>query len=1241
MSFGWSVGDAADAIQLLIKVAAALKEFEGGEASYRQDSAYLLDLANVLERLKDSKASEHSIKQAGDLFDSVGNFRQRIDKRFQGSLGTDVKKNWIGKLKKVQRKIQYGIFVHNEVDELRKRIDIPLKSILMQIGIENIEISRKQSQIGIQTKSMTQNLSDSLSALSSQLAPPTSQQFAEITKWLNPVPLEDVYHRLYSELSPGSCEWILKGDQFLNWRVAHKGDERYPILWVTGGAGCGKTHLATKVIKALQCEKHVAYFYCDAQDGNRREAIDILRNWSWQMLRHDQSCLSGVTEVKGRQQLASEKVLHEEVLQKILLKNDGAILVIDAFDECEAREQIKLHKLLSSLSRFAKIMVFSRPLQENFRDLRKYVPIEALDFLEVSADDTYKDINQYIEDEVTDLGLYDEKIATLIVSKLQHNAKGMFLWVALMIEDLKKPRFDESELLDVLEHLPNDLDTLYQQILQNLSFNPKDRATSKALLQLLIFAQRPLSIQEVGAAMKVSCGEQRLKTKILIPNDRLRDIIGHYCGPLVSLHKTPNGNITVTLVHYSLKEYLLSTSYSCGNKPPFEFEAREAHNEFAQICLTYMSYDNIDPCPTGFKVENTPPGRETMIKIFTSWLECYPLLQYSALNWWWHIQRSSISSATCVALLRFCKSSTKAIRWLQIIGQLFDEVQIALAYQDSMNIPEMINMLSEHDRAALTGWLQHFEITDPLKYNLTKFQYFLASGLGNDYPPEAHVASFFDMVEVLEEYIAASGDVNQRTYSGMVPLSLASRAGSVNAMMVLIRCGADVDALDCYSATPLVRALYRSLWGTPYSMPYTSAKILLAAGADPCLNRGEALRRLCLDAYPGENSSLALATAMLEHGARRTLDEGNPFTPLQLAARKRNVALAQLLLDHGADVDAITHGTASETALLHACAVTTSQAVDLAQIILKAGASVKTRCSDGRSVLHLAARHPVKLCTLLLDYGAAVDLQSNDGHTPLHDAVSENNLDMIRLLISRSASLDLENASKQTPLSLAMEYQNSDASQILREAGAIDVKSQVDFAGAGVYYPHQTSDILKVSLILRLCVHKVLPPRIVRYILDIARYWVVCRVSNEKGVSIVESDCHERAPYLTSSPICVESPYVREIDITIWSRDQGHSGFPEHQGTYENSWTWFDLWVQSVPGKEDILKPEEVRLATNVHAGKAWRRNQKTYSSAHDLSWMKKLGAGDMVSIIPMARYPEWRNFVREASIEVYTSCLL
>lgn len=306
-----------------------------------------------------------------------------------------------------------------------------------------------------------------------------------------PIPLDDIHHRVLTTISPDSCQWLLKKDEFSRWRTTAKTAGRYPLLWVTGGAGCGKTHLAAKAIEYLESMQHTSFFYADAQDSHRRGTLDILRNWCWQLLRQDQSHLADVVHIKETQQLASEKVLEDKVLRGILLQeHEGAVFVIDAFDECEGQEQAKLLSLLSRVSRQARILLFSRPLPEGFRTVKKQIPQESLTFFEISENDTRDDINHYIKDEVAELELDDVAIATEIVSTLHKKAKGMFLWVSLTLQELKKPRFDESELFETLKYLPEDLDTLYHGILQKI--HPRDRSTSRNLLQLLLFAQRPL-----------------------------------------------------------------------------------------------------------------------------------------------------------------------------------------------------------------------------------------------------------------------------------------------------------------------------------------------------------------------------------------------------------------------------------------------------------------------------------------------------------------------------------------------------------------------------------------------------------------------------------------------------------------------------------------------------------------------------------------------------------------------------
>jgi hypothetical protein len=67
----------------------------------------------------------------------------------------------------------------------------------------------------------------------------------------------------------------------------------------------------------------------------------------------------------------------------------------------------------------------------------------------------------------------------------------------------------------------------------------------------------------------------------------------------------------------------------------------------------------------------------------------------------------------------------------------------------------------------------------------------------------------------------------------------------------------------------------------------------------------------------------------------------------------------------------------------------------------------------------------------------------------------------------------------------------------------------------------------------------------------------------------MEKDCKDYLPYLTSDPI--RGP-VREIKIALWSHNQGFSDYREHHGTFDHSWTWFELGVEKASGKKDILE---------------------------------------------------------------------
>jgi hypothetical protein len=378
--------------------------------------------------------------------------------------------------------------------------------MIIRLGLQNHEITSEIHRSALDTQSLVEDLSAAVADLPQEFAglmKPTDhserqQIFSDVTAWLKPNSFNDVFARFLDSLDSGSCEWILQKDQFLGWMTSSPTKGHYPLLWVTGRAGSGKTRLATKAIDTLKSSQRLAYFYCDAQDANNRSFLDIVRNWCWQLLGQDQARLREVKSIKDRQQIVSETVLME-VFCVIISGEKDVVLVIDAFDECEAQEQAKIYQKFSAISRLAKVLVFSWPLQGSVRALRKAVP-ENLIRLEMSEGDTQSDINQFIESRVADLGIYDAFILDEITSMLQSKTNGMFLWVALMIEELQRnPLFDESQYLTILEQAPKDLDELYYQIQARDGYTPLHDAVvekNQEIIALLISHRASLEAKD-------------------------------------------------------------------------------------------------------------------------------------------------------------------------------------------------------------------------------------------------------------------------------------------------------------------------------------------------------------------------------------------------------------------------------------------------------------------------------------------------------------------------------------------------------------------------------------------------------------------------------------------------------------------------------------------------------------------------------------------------------------------------
>lgn len=171
------------------------------------------------------------------------------------------------------------------------------------------------------------------------------------------------------------------------------------------------------------------------------------------------------------------------------------------------------------------------------------------------------------------------------------------------------------------------------------------------------------------------------------------------------------------------------------------------------------------------------------------------------------------------------------------------------------------------------------------------------------------------------------------------------------------------------------------------------------------------------------------------------IDQQNEYghTPLIIAANYGYEELATLLVSKGADVN--IQGQDGGTALLAAA----SNSQPLVELLLSHGADVDARMANGSGVFTqcavgiLRGRVTLDLATRLLSAGARVDDAATSGptrgYTPLMMAARNDDEALVRFLIENGADVSAEAGDGATALSLATDEGHGNIVDLLREAG--------------------------------------------------------------------------------------------------------------------------------------------------------------------------------------------------------------
>ena len=277
------------------------------------------------------------------------------------------------------------------------------------------------------------------------------------------------------------------------------------------------------------------------------------------------------------------------------------------------------------------------------------------------------------------------------------------------------------------------------------------------------------------------------------------------------------------------------------------------------------------------------------------------------------------------------------------------------------------------------------------------------------------VAATTRSTATLETLLEAGANPNIVPPTGETPLMVATRTANVDGVRLLVAHGADVNAREAQKGQTAL------MWAASKQEPEI-VRNLIEAGADLHARTVTSQRYvlLCCQEYNGD---IRPGTAWVRHGG---------FTPLLFAAREGALESARLMLEAGANLD----DTAADGASALGLAALSGQGA-VATLLVEAGADVNA-AGAGYTALHAAVmRGDLALAKSLIAYGANLNARlteatqarrnHNDyafdkallGATPFMLAAKEGEAEFMRSFAAAGADLSLPLVDGSTPLMVA------------------------------------------------------------------------------------------------------------------------------------------------------------------------------------------------------------------------------
>ena len=480
-----------------------------------------------------------------------------------------------------------------------------------------------------------------------------------------------------------------------------------------------------------------------------------------------------------------------------------------------------------------------------------------------------------------------------------------------------------------LNELPETLDETYARTLEEI--DKKNWEYAHRLFQCVAAASRPLRVNELAEFLAFDFDAESTPTFLADwrPEDPAHTVLS-ICSSFLDFVTPDDGSPVVQFAHFSVKEYLTS-SRLCKAKDTisrFHVSMTASHTIVAQACLGVLLH--LDESITKDSLKE------------------FPLAGYAAKHWVAHAQFENVSSNVEDGMRR-----------------LFDPSRSHVSVWTWIYDPE-------------SPWRRDNRSERPEKARASPLHYAASCGMR-------------DLAEFL--IVKHSQDVNARGFGAEeTPLHVALRCGHADVSQLLLDHGADANAQDNLTRTPIFRASEAGL--------VEVVLVLLGKhGADANAQIKEGCSPL---EWASEGGHSEVTRILLEHGAVVDTQDEYKYTPLHVAHGEE---IARLLLKHGADANALDN--------------------------------------DGRVPLHVASEvGRVGTVRVLLEHGVDANAQDASSVTPLHLASREGYPECVRLLLENGADIHARDNEDRTSFMMAAAKGHHDVMQLLLGYGAEDNREQ-------------------------------------------------------------------------------------------------------------------------------------------------------------------------------------------------------